>query len=139
MKLFLLALLLIGLMPTRADSGAAVPNFQMWVECVERGPYAGRAWADVSYRYEGLFPILAEDARVYGDTETGNAIVFPFSLQPGEHLRDMRFNVGALKAVLLKVVFGGKLHVLAIFDDPERPDCPLLPEPRLTPTPPPDV
>ena len=136
--LFGLLVLLAVLTVTQAQD-VALPKFQMWVECVERGPYPGRAVANVSYRYDGLFPLLAEDARLSGDTATGQTIVMEFSVQPGEHLREMRLNVGAFKAVLIKVVLFAKLHVLAVWDNPDVPDCPLMPDATLTPTARPDA
>lgn len=123
----------------QAGQDVATPVFEMWVQCVERGPYPGRAVANVSYRYDGAFAIQAEDARYFGDTETGDTIVFPFSVQPGEHLRENRINVGAMKAVLIKIVLFGKLHVLPVWDNPDVPDCPLLPEATATPTARPDA
>ncbi len=136
--LLFLALAVMALLPVQAQD-VATPTFDMWVQCVERGPYPGRAVADVSYRYDGQFALMAEDARFYGDTETGDTVVFAFSIQPGEHPRELRVNVGALKAVLVKVVLFDKLHVLAVWDDPAVVDCPLGVEPTVTPTAAPDI
>lgn len=114
----------------------AAPEFSLWVECIERGPYPGRAVANISYLYAGEFPILAEDSRMFGDTSTGQTIIGSFSIQPGEHLRDTRINVGALKVVTWKVILFGQVHVVTVWDDPEIQDCPLdLPPPEATEAP----
>lgn len=132
MRLLIIALLLFGV----SSSPPPVPAFEMWVECIERGPYAGRAVADVSYRYSGEFPITAEDSRFFGDTTTGQTQVFDFRIQPGEHRRDTRLNVGAQKVVTWKVVLFGELHVVTAWDNPEVPDCGWETEPSATPAPP---
>ena len=116
------------------DGSTGLPQFSMWVECIERGPYPGRAVADVSYRYDGQFAVAAEDSRYFGDTETGGTIAFSFSIQPGEHPRDARINVGALKVVTWKVVLFDELHVLTVWDDPEIVTCPWA-VPTVEPTP----
>lgn len=102
---------------------------------MERGPYAGRAVAYIGYRYEGSFSIQVEDSRLLGDTETGTTLSLPFAPQPGEYPHWLMVNVGALKVVTWKVVFGGELHVVTVWDNPEVKDCPLNAEVTPTPTP----
>lgn len=115
------------------DAQVTLPRFEMWVECISRGPYPGRADAEISYRYDGAFAIMAEDSRYYGDIGTQYIQLAPFAVEPGEHSRVLTFNVGAFKAVLWKVVFLDELHVLAIWDDPTIPDCPWQTPPTPTP------
>lgn len=114
---------------------AAPPELRIWLECIERGPYAGRAIANFSYSFGGGFAIQAEDSKLLGDTETGTTLSYPFSIQPGEHARFLRVNVGALKVVVWKVVFGGELYVVTAWDNPEVMDCPLNAEVTPSPTP----
>lgn len=113
---------------------AAPPKLSMWLECVERGPYAGRAVANISYSFDGAFAIQAEESKLLGDTETGTTLSYPFSIEPGEHSRYLRVNVGALKVVVWKVVFGGELHIVTAWDNPEILDCPLNAEVTPSPT-----
>jgi hypothetical protein len=89
-----------------------VPEFRLWIDCIERGVYPGRAVANVSYSYAGDNPITAEDSRYFGDTATGQTEVFDLRILPGEHRNDARINVGALKAVMWKIVLFGKLYVV---------------------------
>ncbi len=144
--LLFLALAVMGLLPVQAQDGSAgsplgvaTPDFAAWVDCIERGPYPGRAVANVSYRYDGQFAIQAEDSRYFGDTESGNTIVFPFSVQPGEHPREIKINVGANKVVTWKIVLFDELHVVTAYDDAQVVDCPFVWEPTATPTAAPDV
>lgn len=130
-----MAKLLVAFLLTFFVQTAPPPALTLWLDCIERGPYAGRAVANISYRYEGEFSIQAEDSRLLGDTETGTALSLPFSIQPGEHLRWLKVNVGALKVVVWKVVFGGKLHIVTAWDDTEIPDCPLNADVTPSPTP----
>lgn len=110
-----------------------LPHFDMWVECISRGPYEGRADAEISYRYDGAFAIMAEDSRYYGDIGLDNVQLAPLAVEPGEH-HFAQIGVGAFKVVVWKVVFLDELHVLTIWDDPDIPDCPWQ-EPAATPTP----
>jgi len=112
-----------------------IPHFEIWVECVERGPYPGRADARLSYRYDGAFSIMAEDSRYYGDVGTEYIQLMPMVIEPGEHRNFVTIHVGAMKAVLWKIVFLDELHVLAVWDDPAVPDCPWQVEPTATPQP----
>lgn len=130
LKWALLALVLF--LVSGASAQDAAPAFSAWVDCIERGPYAGRAIAAVSYRYDGEFPIQAEDSRFFGDTETGETITFPFSVQPGEHSHEMRLNVGAFKVVTWKVILANRLYVVTAWNNPEIPDCQWI-EPTLEP------
>lgn len=109
-----------------------LPHFEMWVECVARGPYPGRADAQLSYRYDGAFAIMAEDSRYYGDIGLDNMQLAPFAVEPGEH-HFAQISVGAFKVVVWKVVFLDELHVLTIWDDPAIADCPWQNEPTPTP------
>jgi hypothetical protein len=109
------------------------PRFEMWVECVSRGPYVGRADAQLSYRYDGAFAIMAEDSRYYGDIGTQYIQLMPFAVEPGDHHQFTQVSVGAFKAVMWKVVFLDELHVLTIWDDPAIADCPWQAEPTATP------
>lgn len=109
----------------------APPTFQIWFDCVYRGEYPGRAEAAISYRYDGDEPITAEDTRWFGDTVTGNTIVQPLTIEPGEHLRTMKVNVGALKVLTLKIILFSKIHVVTIWDNPEFMDCPLDKQPDV--------
>jgi hypothetical protein len=100
-----------------------MPTFEIWVECVARGPYPGRADAQISYRYDGAFAIMAEDSRYYGDIGTDHIQLAPFAVEPGEHRKFTQISVGAFKVVVWKVVFLDELHVLTIWDDPSVEDC----------------
>jgi len=111
-----------------------LPTFEIYVECISRGPYPGRAEAQLSYRYDGAFPIQAEDSRYYGDIGIGNVQIMPFVVEPGEHRKFTQVSVGAFKVVVWKVVFMDELHVLMIWDDPSVGDC-AWDEPEPTPTP----
>lgn len=122
MKRLLILLLILPLVAAQ-DVQIALPEFAAWVECVERGPYPGRAVANLSYRYAGEFALVAEDSRYFGDTATGETEVFQFQIMPGEHSRMARVDVGALKAVLWKITLFEQLHVVAIWDDPTVKDC----------------
>lgn len=134
MKTLLFVLLLIFvLMPTATAQDA--PEFRVWIECVGRGPFPGRADAQIAYSYAGQFSIMAEDSRYFGDLGAVSEMVFPFAVEPGEHRRFDVVHVGALKAVLWKVVLFDELHVLAIWDDPTIPDCPFVDEATPTPEP----
>ena len=77
----------LGLSLQIASAQVELPHFEMWVECINRGPYAGRADAELSYRYDGAFAIMAEDSRYYGDIGTDNIQLAPFAVEPGEHLK----------------------------------------------------
>lgn len=123
--------------PPRIQGGEQIntPYFEMWVECIERGPYAGRADAQVGYRFDGAFAIMAEDSRYYGDIGTDNIQLAPFAIEPGEHPDFMRFNVGAFKVVVWKVVFMDRLHVLTVWDDPVIDDCAWQTDVEPMPTP----
>lgn len=123
----------LALFLPHAAAQVELPTFEMWVECVNRGPYEGRADAELSYRYDGAFAIMAEDSRYYGDIGTDYIQLAPFAIEPGEHKRFMTIHVGAFKAVLWKVVFLDELHVIAVWDDPAIPDCPWQAEPTATP------
>lgn len=115
------------------DNG--LPAFELWVECVERGVYPGQAYANVGYRYDGAFTVTAEDARLFGDTSTGETIIAPLTIEPGEYPRFVRWNVGANKVVTWKVVLFDKLHVVTAWDDPQVADCPVgTPTPMPTGT-----
>lgn len=119
--------------PTAAQ--VSLPAFEMWVECIARGPYPGRADAQLSYRYDGAFAIMAEDSRYYGDVGTAYIQLMPMAIEPGEHRKFTQVSVGAFKVVVWKVVFMNKLHVLTIWDDPAIADCPW----DAAPTPVPDL
>jgi hypothetical protein len=135
MKSVLFALLtLLALLKLPMGQDTAAPGFQMWIECVERGPYAGQAVADLSYQYDGTSAVTPEVFRAYGDTPTGQGYDLPLTIEPGQHERVLRFPVGAFQAVLLKLVLFNQLHVLAVYDDPQIPDCPSL-TPVVTPEP----
>lgn len=110
-----------------------LPDFEIYVECISRGPFPGRADAQLSYRYDGAFSIMAEDSRYYGDIGLDNVQLVPFAIEPGDH-HFAQVSVGAFKVVLWKVVFMDELHVLTIWDDPTIADCPWqTPEPTATP------
>ncbi len=98
------------------------PLFRVWFDCVQRGEYGGQADAAISYRYDGETEVTVEDYRIFGDDFGGQSQ--PLTIQPGEHLRVQKFNVGANKAVMLKVILFGKLHVVTLADHDEFPDCP---------------
>lgn len=125
---FLIAinLLLLAGMPDLTMNGQTVqvtPDFSIWFECVQRGPYPGMAQANISYRYDGEFALAPEDSRLFGDTITGETVVYPFSILPGTQERAIALNVGALKVVTLKIILFGKLHVVTVWDDPIVKDC----------------
>ena len=126
-RLFAILLAFISIVLT-VQAQPPVPEFRLWLDCIERGAYPGRAVANISYNYAGEAPITAEDSRYFGDTQTGDTEVFDFRILPGEHPNDTRINVGALKVVLWKVVLFGKLYIVTAWDNPEIPDCAFLPE-----------
>lgn len=119
-------------LPLIASAQDNTPAFSAWVECVLRGPYEGMATAQIAYRYDGEFPLPAEDSRYFGDTETGNTIIRPFQVEPGEHLNAFQINVGAQKVVTWKIILFSQLHVVTAWDNPEVKDCPwVTPEPTM--------
>lgn len=118
MKIIISIMVLVGLL-----GQADVPTFEIWVECVQRGPYPGQAMARLSYRYDGGFPVTAEDSRYFGDTSSGETQIFTFSIEPGEHIGFMAIPVGANKVMLWKIILFEKLHVVTIYDDPLVRDC----------------
>lgn len=136
----LLAFILFTLTPSPSAFASGqgeqvtMPTFEMYVECIGRGPYPGRADAQIGYRYDGAFAIMAEDSRYYGDIGLDNMQLAPFAVEPGDH-HFAQVSVGALKVVVWKVVFMDELHVLTIWDDPAIADCPWQAEPTPTPTP----
>lgn len=99
------------------------PMFRMWFDCVQRGQYGGQAYAAISYRYDGTEAVTVEDYRVFGDDFDGQSQAL--TIQPGEHLRVQKFNVGANKVATLKVILFGELHVVTLSDHAEFPDCPV--------------
>lgn len=118
-------IILVGMAYFEIDAqDNSTPAFSAWVECVLRGPYEGMAVAQIAYRYDGAFALPAEDSRYFGDTETGATIIWPFQVEPGEHLNAFQINVGAHKAVLWKIILFNQLHVVTVWDNPEVKDCP---------------
>lgn len=109
------------------------PAFSVWVECIQRGPYEGMATAQLAYQYDGEFTLAAEDSRYFGDTASGNTVIWTFQVEPGEHLNAFQVNVGANKVVTWKIILFGDLHVVTVWDNPEIPDCAwaTMPEPTM--------
>lgn len=108
------------------------PAFSVWLECIQRGPYAGMAQARINYAYDGAFAVKPEDSRLLGDTATGETMILNYSIEPGEHLA-LTLNVGAQKVQTLKVILFGKLYVVTAWDNPELPDCGWDVQPEVTP------
>jgi len=118
-------LLLTGFITQPTAAHSQPPHFAIWFDCVYRNPqYPGQATAAISYVYEGSENITAEDYQMFGDTSIGETITAPFVVEPGEHIRRIRVNVGALKVVTLKVVLFARLYVVTVYDHPEYLDCP---------------
>lgn len=132
MKRLLLFLALVLMLPGATAAQSALPAFKIWVECVQRGPYPGQAVAKLSYRYDGEFRVVAEDARQFGDTSSGQTQVFAFSPEPGEHIKFTDIPVGANKVIVWKIILFEQLHVVTVYDDPTIADCDWIIE---TPTP----
>lgn len=129
---YLVIALLLFAAPAAAQD-APTPAFQTWFECVERGPYAGMAQAHLGYSFAGDIKILPEDNRLLGDTSTGETMVLPYQIEPGDHPNALIVNVGANKVVTWKVVLFGELHVVTAYDNAEIPDCPVNLRPDVTP------
>ncbi len=124
---------LLSVLFLAAFQNVPAPFFSAWVECVQRGPYEGMAQAHIGYEFGGEFAVTPEDSRLLGDTATGETIIMPYPLEPGEHLKAMVINVGANKAVLWKVIVFDNLYIVSIWDNPELPDCPIELTPEATP------
>ncbi len=132
-KIHYLAIACLLLIIPSAVSAGDTPAFSVWLECIQRGPYDGMAQAHVGYSFSGQFNVLPEDSRLLGDTATGETIVLPYPIEPGEHNRAMVLNVGANKVITWKVVLFAKLFVVTAWDNPEIPDCPIELTPEATP------
>lgn len=132
-KLYYL-LIIVFLAAFQSTPPTPTPAFQVWLECVQRGPYEGMAQARINYAYDGEFAVTPEDSRLLGDTATGETMILNYSIEPGEHLA-LTLNVGANKVQTLKVILFGKLYVVTAWDSPEIPDCGWDVEPEVTPEP----
>jgi hypothetical protein len=131
---YLLILIVSTLIPSGVSAqDAPTPDFSVWLECIKRGPYEGMAQAHVAYEYDGEFAVTPEDSRLLGDTMTGETVILNYPIEPGEHLKALVVNVGANKAVLLKIILFNNLHVVTIYDDDQIPDCAWEVEPEATP------
>lgn len=124
--------LLVILFLAAFQTPESTPFFSAWVECVDRPEY-GTPQAHIGYQYDGAVSVMPEDSRLLGDTATGETIILPYPLEPGEHLNAIVVNVGAYKAVLWKVVLNGNLYVVSAWNNPELPDCPEQLTPESTP------
>lgn len=132
-KIHYLAIACLLLIIPLAVSAGDTPAFSVWLECIARGPYPGMAQAHVGYRYDGEFEVVPEDSRLFGDTATGETIVLPYPIEPGEHKKAMVLNVGASKVITWKVILFDRLFVVNAYDNPEIPDCPIELTPEATP------
>lgn len=107
------------------------PAFSLF-QCVIRGPYEGMAQAQIGYQYDGEFQVTPEDMRLMGDTQTGEAMILNYPIEPGRHENALTLNVGANKVVVLKIILFGDLYVLTAYDNPDVPDCAwATPEPTM--------